>query len=339
MRLLRAFVISIVAFLLGVLRALVLDFVPALRRLLRGLWLQLWLLRQPKGPLHKITRADCVPIHHPAFKKPDPLIYDQYYLMSLGLAVSWQNPDITILQGGVPVASAFDLLPATRYTIRARIWNGSPDAVVVNMPVDVSYLSFGVGTVSHPIGHTHVDLGVKGSAFSPAFAEVDWTTPALPGHYCIQVAFVWPDDSNPFNNLGQHNTQVVQAHSPANAEFTLRNDGRERRHYRFEVDAFELAPPPRCDDRPKRQAPLTWKAQHRLPAATLERNSRAANPLPPDWAVSFSPTEPTLAPGEEVGVTTTIEPPDAFHGRLNLNVHVFAGAELAGGVTIAVERD
>src|SRR6266853_337974 len=37
----------------------------------------------------------------PAYHRPDPCIYDQYYLMSLGLAVTWDNPDISIWQGGV----------------------------------------------------------------------------------------------------------------------------------------------------------------------------------------------------------------------------------------------
>ena len=335
---LRLAFVSIAAFLIGLLRAFAIDLWQALLRLFRGLRRLLWLLRQPKGPLHKINRASCVPIHHPAFKKPDPLIYDQYYLMSLGLGVSWQNPDIAIFHNGTPVASAFDLSPGTRYTIRARIWNGSTDAVVVDMPVDFSYLSFGVGTVSHPIGHTKVDLGVKGSAFAPAFADVDWTTPVAPGHYCIQVAFAWPDDSNPFNNLGQHNTQVVQAHSPADAAFALRNDGKERRRYRFEVDTFELGEPPPCRDETPAPRARTWQAQHRLPAATLDRNSRATNPLPEDWSISFIPEEPTLAPGEEVEVTVRIEPPDSFHGSLPLNVHTFSGAELVGGVTISIER-
>ena len=57
------------------------------------------------------------------------MIYDQYYLMSLGLAVSWQNPDIQILQGGVPVASAYDLQTSTTYTIRATIYNASTTGI------------------------------------------------------------------------------------------------------------------------------------------------------------------------------------------------------------------
>jgi hypothetical protein len=56
-----------------------------------------------------------------------------------------------------------------------------------------------------------VSLGVKGTPQGVATAELDWTTPATPGHYCIQVSFSWPDDLNPNNNLGQENTQVVKA--------------------------------------------------------------------------------------------------------------------------------
>jgi hypothetical protein len=167
-------------------------------------------------------------INHPAFKKPDPLIYDQYYLMSLGLAVSWQNPDIQILFGGVPVVSAYDLQPNTTYEVVARIWNGSTGGVVSGLVVSFSYLSFGVWTTSTLIGTTVVDLGVKGSAHCPAFARISWTTPAIPGHYCIQVSFVWIDDANPLNNLGQENTQVVIAASPAQFLFVLGNRTRDR---------------------------------------------------------------------------------------------------------------
>ena len=48
----------------------------------------------------------CVPINDPAFKRPDPLIYSQTYLMSLGIGVTWDNPDIQLFEGGVPVPSS-----------------------------------------------------------------------------------------------------------------------------------------------------------------------------------------------------------------------------------------
>ncbi len=33
------------------------------------------------------------------------MIYDQWYLMSLGIALTWDNPDIQLFKGGVRVSS------------------------------------------------------------------------------------------------------------------------------------------------------------------------------------------------------------------------------------------
>jgi hypothetical protein len=334
---------SLMFLLKGLLLALILDLWPAVKRFFRLLCKTISKLFHHKKKGHVVTPAQCVPIKHPAYKKPDPLIYDQYYLMSLGLAVSWQNPDIEILQGGVPVASAFDLLPSTAYIIRARIWNGSTTGVCAGMPVVFSYLSFGVGTVSRPIGTTSVNLGVKGSALCPAHAEMGWVTPPVPGHYCIQVSFSWPDDLNPNNNLGQENTQVVMAASPAPFKFTLRNSGDVRREYRFEVDTYQLAAPPPCTEtKPNRSAngdPARRTARvGTAPPAVLARNSRAANPLPAGWTIEFNPVAPALVPGQELEIAATVTPDNAFHGTLPVNVHTFSGNELIGGVTIVVQR-
>jgi hypothetical protein len=334
---------SLTAALKGIVMALVKDLFPAIKVFSRRLCKTVGSLFHRKKGGHIVNPAACFPVRHPAFKKPDPLIYDQYYLMSLGLAVSWQNPDIQILQGGVPVDSAFDLKPSTAYTIRARIWNGSTTGVVAGMPVAFSFLSFGVGTVSHPIGDTSVNLGVKGSAQCPVFAEMVWVTPATPGHYCIQVSFFWLDDANPNNNLGQENTQVVHAASPADFSFTLRNAGEVRREFRFEVDSFQIAPPPPCPENGSRRVSpgllqgVTGRARKVSPR-TLERNSRATNPLPPGWSITFNPAVPVLDPGQEIAVAATINPDNSFHGKQPINVHAFSGTELIGGVTIVVQR-
>jgi hypothetical protein len=342
---------SLIFALKGIIDALIHDLWPAIKAFFAMLCqaIETFFHRKKRG--HIVNPSSCIPIRHPAFRKPDPLIYDQYYLMSLGLAVSWQNPDIQILQGGVPVASAYNLLPSTAYTIRARIWNGSTTGVCSGMPVTFSYLSFGVGTVSHPIGTTAVNLGVKGSALAPAFAEMVWITPPTPGHYCIQVSFFWADDANPFNNLGQENTQVVTAASPANFTFTLRNAGETRRQFRFEVDAFQLAPPPPCGETTgrgngnrngsrnrggtPRGAPV---AATEIAPATRVRNSRADNPLPQGWTIAFNPAAPVLDPGQEMEIAAIVTPDDSFHGTKPINVHAFAGQQLAGGVTIVVQR-
>ena len=60
----------------------------------------------------------------PALKKPDPFLYSQQYLMSLGLPVTWDNPDIYIYEGGTLV-DPHDLRAGTDYTVIARAWNNS----------------------------------------------------------------------------------------------------------------------------------------------------------------------------------------------------------------------
>src|SRR5579859_1297277 len=327
---------SLLWFIRGLFIAITRDLIPSLIAVCRGLWAFLaWVFGKRKRGEPPFTLSECVPINHPNFKRPDPLIYDQYYLMSLGLAVTWQNPDIEILQGGVPVASTFELLPATSYTIRARIWNSSTSGVCGDMPVVFSYLSFGVGTVSNPIGQTAVNLGVKGSASCPAFASMDWTTPAVPGHYCVQVSFAWPDDLNPYNNLGQENTQVVLAASPGEFSFVLRNAADERQAYRFAVDTFTIGPPPPCSDA---RHNANSGSQGGVSSVTRSRNSRASHPLPPGWSVAFAPAAPVLDPGEQIDVAVTVTPPDGFHGDQPINIHTFAGYAVVGGLTITLRR-
>jgi hypothetical protein len=311
-----------------------------LHRWLRHLWVCLKRRKAGKGvpPRRPPNHAPCIPISHPNFKRPDPLIYDQYYLMSLGLAVSWQNPDITIYQGGVPVASAYDLAPATTYEVMARIWNSSPDAVVSGLPVIFSYLSFGVQTESHLIGTTVVDLGVKGSAHCPAYAKMLWTTPSVPGHYCIQVSFTWIDDSNPFNNLGQENTQVVQAASPAQFVLNIRNAARDQNAFRFEYDTYAIPTPPPCGDQGVPPVKLAARPLGTVPPKVASRHNRADFPLPSGWTINFNPPAPIVPPGAELPVTVTVTPPNSFHGTLPINIHVFADTQLMGGITALINR-
>ena len=188
-----------------------------------SLWKLLKLLRHhrppPKRPEHRPTQSGCVRVDHPALVRPDPLFYSQRYLMAQNLAVTWDNPDITLFKAGVPVNSA-ELEPSTTYEVRARIWNNSLEAPVIHMPVRLSYLDFGIGTEPILIGSVNIDVGVKGSVEQPSFASLLWTTPPTPGHYCLQVLLDPVEDLEPANNLGQENTNVVAAHSPAVFQFT-----------------------------------------------------------------------------------------------------------------------
>lgn len=338
-----------------------------LRQLLRLLidllvgWIAglLWLLRRlaalprptpesegRRGREARTSTEPCVPIRHPALQKPDPLIYSQQYFMDLGLAVTWDNPDIILLKAGVPVPSS-SLVPDTDYQITARVWNGSADAPVVGLPVHFSVHGFGIGTAGAALGTATVDLDVLGGPGCPATAVMNWRTPSSPGHYCLRVTLEWIDDANPNNNVGQENTDVAIATSPARRTFALRNDDPERRHeFRLEADAY--APPEQeaCGDvrksaEERRNDRLV--AQRRVRRGEVgrrvhARHTRGAFPVPEDWAITINPDRLALEPGEERIVEVVAEPPDDFTGRRAINVNAFHEEAAAGGVTLLVEK-
>jgi hypothetical protein len=308
------------------LKTLLYGWIVALVELGRLLW---QLLKRCCGRRHKgkvPSRHRCVPINNPAFVRPDPMIYDQYYLTSLGLAVTWDNPDIQLYLNGTPVSSSL-LLPGTTYEVVAQIWNNSIDAPVVGMPVAFSFLEFGVGTTSVPIGSTQIDLGVKGGPNCPAYASMLWTTPTTPGHYCVQVLLQPADDTNTQNNLGQENTNVGTAHSPAVFTFTLRNDTDKQQTYNFAVDAYVPGTPDPCG--------ATNSAKDR--AARVARHRRGVQPVPPGWQITVVPETPTLDPDQSTVITITAAPPAGFTGNQVLNVNAFHAAGIAGGVTLTVQ--
>lgn len=284
----------------------------------------------------RVAREECVKVPAPVYRRPDPLIYSQRYLMSQGLAVTWDNPDIQLFQAGVPVPS-HTLAPATEYEIVARIWNGSTDAPAVNLPVRFSYLTFGIGTTSTFIGETRVDLPVRGAPGHPTFARVPWRTPAAPGHYCIQVDLIWSDDANPANNLGQENVNVKPLNSPhAVFTFPVRNDANRPRTLRLAADSYRLGAPVPCEpQRPPRNAAEAERQRAARRAAAQARHDRAAYPVPPGWRVAL-PGEVELRPGEERVVTVDITAPDGFVGERVFNVNAWDENLLVGGVTLTV---
>ena len=305
------------------LRTILYDWAIALWELIKQLCS--WFKKHKCGGVRP-TQGGCVRIDHPAFVRPDPLIYSQQYLMAQGLAVTWDNPDITLSKQGAPVSSA-NLEPSTTYEVRARIWNKSPEAPVINMPVHLSFLNFGIGTQSTSIGTVRADVGVLGSPDQPAFATWLWTTPSTPGHYCLQVLLDPADDLNPANNLGQENTDVVAAQSPAEFTFTLRNKTERIRRYRFDVDAYQIPALPRCQD-----AAADGDAK-------LRTHRREMYPVPAGFAVQINPSMPTLNPAESVLITVTVEPPGGFVGRQAINVNAFHEQGFAGGVTLTCVKE
>jgi len=278
-----------------------------------------------RGEKNPDRPGTCFPIDHPSFVRPDPLLYSQRALVAQGLAVTYDNPDIVLFRGGVPVPSS-QLQASTTYDVQVRVWNNSLEAPVIHMPVRVSYLDFGIGNEPIAIGSTTVDVGVKGSTSAPAFASVPWTTPSTPGHYCLLALLDPVEDFDFTNNLGQENTDVAHAASPAEFTFTLRNDTRRARRYRFETDVYVIP------------SPLACSTVANTPRRALDRHRRANHPVPAGFSIAFNPAAPSLAPGESVLVRVSIEPPPAFAGRQPVNVNAFHEGGYAGGVTLTVTK-
>jgi hypothetical protein len=296
----------------------------------------------------------CVAIPASVHKRADPLLYSQSYLMMQGLAVTWDNPDIQLSRNGVPVSSQ-QLDPDTEYDVEVRIWNGSYDAPALNLPVRLSFRSFGAGTALQPVGGVLVDLGAKGTPQCPAFARFKWRTPRTAGHHCLQASLIWPDDANPANNVGQENTLVGTPHSPAEFHFQLRNASAERRAFDLAPDSYQLPEPPRCDDDPSHAAaggsgrlgrPASRRAESEQRwAAALRRHGRDLQGIEPRWSVAIEPARLELQPWQETTIRVLIASDDpGFSGRHAFNVACFAtGADgirrPAGGVTLYVERE
>lgn len=293
-------------------------------------------LRPPRRARRR-PRVDCQTISSRIYQRPDPLIYDQYYLTALGLPVTWDNPDIRLEKDGMPV-DPHALEAATEYEIVARVWNGSTGAPAIEMPVSFSYLSFGVGMESHSIGTALVDLGVKGSAFCPAFAHHTWLTPPSPGHYCLQVGLHWSDDANPGNNLGQTNTDVKQLNSPrATFHVPVRNGGHRRRTVHLEANGYSVPELTPCPDTPARSGDMAREERDQRLVAAIARHT-ASRMLPEGWHVLLEPQSFSLEPGETIEVAVTATAPEGFEGRIGINVDARHGALLLGGVTLYAEQ-
>ena len=324
------------------------DLVDIIRRLLEKQRRNKRLHDDRRGrPLH--CRPRCAVVPPVVYRRADPLLYSQAYLMEQGLAVTWNNPDIQLFENGVPVSSS-TLKPGTTYEIDAQIWNNSLDAPAVGMPVEFEFQSFGVGATLTPIGTQVVDLPVKGAPGHPAHVRQTWVTPNV-GHYCLKVRLVWADDANPKNNIGQENTNVVAATSPAVFTFPVRNDDTIRKQIRMAADAYQIPRKLDCDDKPGKDRSDRAHPKHRnrgtfIPPSEKDadwtlarvRHDPAAFPIPLGWTVVIDPQAFVLGAGNAQNVTVSITPPADFRGEKPFNVNAFYGDELLGGVTLIVTK-
>jgi hypothetical protein len=322
------------------------DIIVLLRDIIfNARWFLCSLVKASRNCFRLKPRDGCrVKLPASVYKRPDPLIYDQYYLMAQGIAVTWDNPDIQLEDmNGSPVA-ADSLIANTDYRVAVRVWNNSYGAPAVGLPVYLSYLSFGIGITSTPISVNSINLGVKGSIHCPIVTHFIWRTPTIPGHYCLQALLVWSDDANPFNNLGQKNTQVGKAQSPAAFTIEVHNQAAVQRRFEIEADMYQLPVLAPCgDSRALSAAGGRYAGSKARWEAALRTQAYGLFPIKPTWSVVIMPRAFDLGPNASVSLSVSIEPVGGAPGGVQpFNIHGFAAAAgreraLVGGVTLYVE--
>jgi len=307
-------------------------------------------LRDYRRGQHHGCPPQCGRVPPDVYRRADPTIYSQRYLMEQGLSVTWDNPDIQLYKNGNPVASSA-LKADTEYEVRATIWNNSTKAPAVGLEVEFFFHDFGIGPQPIPIGSDTVTLPVKGAPGHPATARALLRTPADEGHYCLKVQLHWAEDANPKNNLGQENTNVAAPASPAVFRFPVRNDDTVRRVLRLTADAYEVPSAVDCREKPRKKdsdrrypqfatLPLYRPFTEEVPdwAFARARHGAEAHPVPPGWRVEITPDTLDLDADEVEEVEVAVTPPDGWEGRQPINVNAMMGDDLRGGVTLYVTR-
>ncbi len=166
------------------------------------------------------TGDPCVVFPGHILNKPDPCIYSQFLLMQLDQPVTWDNPDVRIFRNGVE-QDTYNLLADTEYDIQIEVHNSSRIKPANETLVYVRWVEFGAGgKTKHPITNRIADVPVWPGTDT---VTLTWRTPATPGHYCIEVELVHPEDGNPANNIGWNNTQVYAANSPVSRNIRIFN--------------------------------------------------------------------------------------------------------------------
>jgi hypothetical protein len=82
--------------LVGLLKIVAYEWAVGAYRIIRSLIERMCALWKRRKLPHDQQNPDqdCLQVSHPSFRRPDPTIYSQVYLMKLGLPVTWDNPDI-----------------------------------------------------------------------------------------------------------------------------------------------------------------------------------------------------------------------------------------------------
>lgn len=281
-------------------------------------------------PPRKYRDVCCADIPWHIRARPEPFIYSQQWLTSRGIAITWDNPDFRLIDSvtNLPVGR-FDLKANHRYIIEATIHNNSFMAAI-NAVVHFKVMRFGAATgMIDDLGTDTIDVPGAGSAV----AHREWLTPATGGHNCLQAEIHHPDDANPLNNLGQHNTDIAQPASPMRRlRFHVGNPGVARKRYTLALDAYRLPERSKCAE--------NWRTRQTLEYLRhlQKQHDRAKFPVPTFLNAKLTHPDVELAPGAEIEVTLELDPPAQGQGVQVVNVNVREGRRLVGGVTAYVEE-
>lgn len=245
------------------------------------LWERLKKVWHTKNLFEEETKDDCGQIPEPLIRRPDPCLYSQTYLMSQGLPVTWNNPDIWVALAATPGViepDSYHLKADTDYIASVQVHNAATDPAI-NVKVRLVYRPWSFNSpdlvpVETDSGGNEVFKFVDIPAMGAAIAQFKWHTPKLqPGesaHFCLQAHVSHPMDINLANNMGQENTQVysqnpgfVSAGEIADIDVPLFNTARRARTPRFRWDAYQV----NTDDKVE----LKLKAAHGTPRMTLSQ--------------------------------------------------------------------
>ena len=272
---------------------------------------------------------------------PDPSIYSQFYLRSLDLDVTWDNPDINIFDMSDNPVESSSLLADTDYVVEATISNTSHVSIAGGVLVKCFYRPWSFNSPDTiQIGTTQTIETIQRFGEEPA--RFDWHTPQQAGHYCIQVECYHPFDINTNNNLGQENTQLiaVAASQTFSDRIGLWNVHDRPRKFRFEATTYAI-------EDPDEKVSIEWdqKSRSAMRDTFKKRDGVRSRKSIDQWSFSVEATDRELLRMDadshlDVAVNFTI-PADVFETE-RPTFTIFAidalSNDVVGGVTYIITR-
>lgn len=199
------------------------------------------------------------PFPEGVMRRPDPCIYDQHYLASQGIPITWNNPDIWFAKAISPdiiETDSYHLRDDTDYIVYVQVHNASTD-LALGVKVRLLYRPWSFNSpdllpVDIDANGNEVVRFINIGSMGLTITKFNWHTPdLLPGetskHMCLQVHLSHPLDINPLNNIGQENTGIYNSennfvHAGETFHFAvpLYNRYEKRMLFEFDADSYHI---------------------------------------------------------------------------------------------------